>query len=181
MRLKVLHWIENIITVVLLICIGLSLFVIIKVKSNYEQIPSLMGYRLMTILTGSMRPAIEPGDMVITKSKDINSIMVGDVITYKSNYNVYVTHRVVEIINNNGDIALKVKGDANNIADQSLVKAQQLIGAQIFRIPYGGYVAKFASSKKGIILFIVIPVLLLVGGEIRNIIIELRKRKQPQL
>jgi signal peptidase len=82
--------------------------------------PRVLGYQTLTMLTGSMAPLINPGDVVVTAPAPIHDIKVGDIITYHipvEDQRVE-THRVTEITANaDGSIAVKTKGDANNGVD----------------------------------------------------------------
>jgi signal peptidase len=82
--------------------------------------PRVLGYQTSTMLTGSMEPLINPGDVVVTVPTPVSAIRVGDIITYHipvEDHRVE-THRVVEILTNqDGTTAVRTKGDANNGAD----------------------------------------------------------------
>jgi len=82
--------------------------------------PRVFGYQTSTMLTGSMSPLINPGDVVVTVPTPISEIHVGDVITYRipiEDHRVE-THRVAEILANaDGSIAVRTKGDANRGTD----------------------------------------------------------------
>src|SRR6478736_6871216 len=61
--------------------------------------PHLFDYRTSTMLTGSMAPGINPGDMVVTQPKPTADLEVGDVISYQipvEDHRVE-THRVASI------------------------------------------------------------------------------------
>ncbi|GAB2854528.1 signal peptidase I [Nocardioides pacificus] len=82
--------------------------------------PHLFGYRTITMLTGSMAPMINPGDVVISVPHPAESVEVGDVITYQIPVedNRIETHRITKVIEKkDGSIAIKTKGDANNGVD----------------------------------------------------------------
>jgi signal peptidase I len=81
--------------------------------------PHLLGYRTSTMLTGSMAPGIEPGDIVVTVPKPATDLEVGDVITYQipvEDHRVE-THRVTEVQRQHGAVVFRTKGDANENAD----------------------------------------------------------------
>ena len=82
--------------------------------------PRVLHYQTSTMLTGSMAPLINPGDVVVTAPTPVSAIRVGDIITYHipvEDHRVE-THRVVEILTNqDGTTAVRTKGDANNGAD----------------------------------------------------------------
>src|SRR3546814_8282824 len=62
-------------------------------------IPKATGSTSLTVLTGSMSPAIPPGSIVLVKPTDPSTIEAGEVITYQAEPGkaAYVTHRVVEV------------------------------------------------------------------------------------
>lgn len=82
--------------------------------------PRLMGYQTTTMLTGSMSPGINPGDVVVAGQAPVADIKVGDVITYHipiEDQRVE-THRVVEIkTGDDGLTTVRTKGDANQGID----------------------------------------------------------------
>ena len=58
----------------------------------------IMGYRVYTVITGSMEPELSVGDMLYVKPVDPSTIKVGDDITFVLNEDLVVaTHRVVRI------------------------------------------------------------------------------------
>lgn len=82
--------------------------------------PRLLGYQTSTMLTGSMSPLINPGDVVVTKPVTVADIRVGDIITYSIPVEDLriETHRVTEVtVNTDGTTAVQTKGDANNGVD----------------------------------------------------------------
>lgn len=82
--------------------------------------PHVFGYRTATMLTGSMSPQINPGDVIVSVPKPAEDVRVGDVITYHipvEDHRVE-THRVVKVSNGeDGSIAVRTKGDANEGVD----------------------------------------------------------------
>lgn len=82
--------------------------------------PHLLGYRTVTMLTGSMAPGINPGDVVVTMQQPAHDVAVGDIVTYQipvEDHRVE-THRVVKVTHDvSGRLAIVTKGDANNGAD----------------------------------------------------------------
>ena len=82
--------------------------------------PRVLGYRTATMLTGSMSPMINPGDVIVSTPKPASEVKVGDVVTYYipvEDHRVE-THRVVKVTKDaNGRLAIVTKGDANAKAD----------------------------------------------------------------
>ena len=78
--------------------IVISMLVIILVNnfmSKSDSIFKAVGFRTYSILSGSMEPEINTGDLAIVKSIDAEDVKVGEIITFKYEGKV-VTHRVVE-------------------------------------------------------------------------------------
>lgn len=92
------------------------------------------------VLTGSMAPAINTGDVIITTPIARKVPQVDDVIAYQAKRfngeNVAVfSHRII-----GGDIesGFIVKGDANKSPDPQKPKAEEILGVVFFVIPFIG-------------------------------------------
>jgi signal peptidase len=136
---------------------------------------TILGFQLMTVLSGSMEPALKAGDVIVVNETVPEKIKVEDIITYQVAEEVVVTHRVKEIVSSAEGIRFKTKGDANKIEDGLLIEEEQLLGRVVFRIPYGGYLADFVRSRLGYAFFIVIPVVILFCEEAKKIFGLVRK------
>lgn len=104
--------------------------------------PRVLGYQTSTMLTGSMAPLINPGDVVVTAPTLVSDIRVGDIITYHipvEDQRVE-THRVTEILTNkDGTTSVRTKGDANNGVDPWTATLQgSTIDRHVLTVPYVG-------------------------------------------
>lgn len=155
-RRQALHW------------IGLFVLVGVLVPFVIYAVPGMIGGEASyVVLSGSMEPSISTGDVVIVDAADPASIEEGDVITYtRSEGETPTTHRVVDILEENGGLAFQTQGDANDQPDASAVQASQVHGSVMLTIPYIGYVISFVNTPLGLVALIVVPVLLLVVSEI---------------
>ena len=82
--------------------------------------PHMLGYRTMTMLTASMAPEIDPGDVTIVTPIAISEVTEGMVITYHKPIEDHslVTHRVVSVQTTpDGSVTVQTKGDANEAID----------------------------------------------------------------
>ncbi len=82
--------------------------------------PHVLGYRTAGMLTGSMAPGINPGDVVIDTPLAADRMRVGMIITYHIPIDDHrvVSHRVIAVHTAaNGVISFNTKGDANAAAD----------------------------------------------------------------
>ena len=103
--------------------------------------PRLMGYQTATMLTGSMAPLINPGDVVVTAPMASSDLRAGDIITYSIPVEDrrVVTHRVVEILAETGTTAVRTKGEANAGADPWTATLQgDTVYRQVAVIPHLG-------------------------------------------
>ena len=163
---KVLTIIGTILCIILLPILIINLTLIAKSYLNEDEVPSLGGVFPMIVLTDSMYPEISAGDLIICNTAEPEEIRVDDVISFfdpMGSGTSVVTHRVLEIVQEDGQLSYRTKGDNNNAEDQVLVPQDNLVGIYRSRIPGLGNVAMFMQTTPGLILCIVCPVLLMVG------------------
>lgn len=167
---KVWSFVSNIMVVILIILLVVLVFFTISPKKTKGGIPGLGGLQLMVVLSGSMKPVFNEGDVIIVRPAPVSNIKKGDIITFKDpeDPNRAVTHRVTDIRRDKG-LVFKTKGDANNTADRLAVPAGNIIGRMEIRIPYLGKVMEFAKTKKGLVWLIIAPGILVILSEIRYI------------
>jgi signal peptidase len=82
-------------------------------------LPRLGAYRTLTVLSGSMKPAFGPGDLIVTRPQPVSTLKVGDIITYHipvADHHLE-THRVVRLWRKGDHVTVVTEGDANLHAD----------------------------------------------------------------
>ncbi len=130
--------------------------------------PGLVGGDDTYIVTsGSMSPTIETGDVILTQDISADEIETGDIITFhdgNSDDSGYVTHRVVDIVDEDSERYFELQGDANNNPDEGLVPAEYAQGDLHWHIPYLGYLLLFARSSLGLLVLVIGPGLALVAS-----------------
>ena len=135
----------------------------------------------MIVLTDSMHPKIESGDLIICNTAEAEDIKVNEVISFfdpAGNGTSIVTHRVIEIVEEDGEIYFRTRGDNNNTEDKELVPAENLVGVYKMRIAGAGHIAMFMQSTAGLIVCVVLPIILLVGYDlVRRRIYEKSKKE----
>lgn len=186
---KVLNRIGKIISsalfVILMLIIALIIIYIVRIKvlASSGRLGEVRT-NFYTILTQSMYPKIQAGDIIITYRNDNDIYNVDDVITFVSTANasngITITHRVIEVSTLNGEYYYRTKGDNNNTADSSSVKANNVIGKVIFKIPKAGYIQQFLVTRTGWIVAIVLPCLGIVIYDILKIFRLAGKKKQKK-
>lgn len=152
----------------LLTMVVLAFFLIRSKVSN--RAPSIGGYSMYVVMSGSMNPAFDTGSLVMEKQVDKSILKSGDIITYvpANSQNVSVTHRIVKV--NKGDkLSFITKGDANNVNDAETIYPENVLGKVVFSIPYIGYLMYYVRTKLGTMLLIIVPGALIMLYEIRNL------------
>ena len=90
----------------------------------------------VAVLTGSMNPSINEGDLLIISKCSIETVKPFDIVEFEVR-NYSIVHRVIRIENNR----LVTKGDNNLSIDKERVTSDNLTGCLKFKIPYLGYPA----------------------------------------
>ncbi len=174
-----------IICIILIPLLVINLTLIIKSYTNSDEVPNFAGYLPMFVLTDSMYPEIQGGDLIICHTIDANEVEEGDIIAFfdpASSSNSVVSHRVVEIESENGELYFKTKGDNNSIADADLVPEENIVGKCVYIIPHAGNVAMFMQTTQGLIVCIVCPLaILIIYDVIRRRIYEKNKEKDTDV
>ena len=78
-------------------------------------------------------------------NEDIYNLKVNEIVQYKYESHV-VVHRIVKVIDNNGDRLFITKGDYNDTPDKKPVRPEQIIGVVNIKIPLIGYPAVWFSE-----------------------------------
>lgn len=149
--------------------VGLAVLAAVVFIFLATAIPQLVGAdNSYLVQSDSMSPAIDAGDVVFVYDTQPEQIAEGDVITFEqagAGESDRVTHRVVEVIERDGERQFRTKGDANEDPDPSPVPASRVIGVVGFHVPLIGYVTSFAQTRLGILALVVVPAVLLVVSE----------------
>ena len=163
MILKIFKFIINAIMVLLII---IGVFVV------FSFVPFPGNYKIFTVQSGSMQPAIKTGSLIFVRPEKEYSI--NDVVTRTTiDPKITITHRIVEKNIADGQTVFKTRGDANNAADSENVPQNSIIGKVLLAIPFLGYPVSYAKTTQGIILLIVIPAVIIIYDELSKIKAEI--------
>ncbi|WP_129688899.1 signal peptidase I [Gottfriedia acidiceleris] len=161
---KVWKWFSLLLVMMLVIGSGTVIYFFAKSKGNVEKVPSILGYKPLIVLSNSMKPTFQAGDLVLIKVN--REPKLNDVVTYKRTDGTFITHRIVRMTMKDGKPLFVTKGDGNNLEDDGYVAKEHILGVETFSIPNVGYISKFFSSWFGFFLLIELPLLLVVILEI---------------
>ncbi len=167
---------------ILLPILILNVTLIIRSYTHSDEIPSIGGIFPLIVLTDSMYPEIESGDLIICHTIAAEDVKVGDIICFfdpMGKGTNTVTHRVVEITETEeGELAFVTKGDFNNTNDLEPAPASKLVGVYQRRLPGFGNVAMFMQTTTGLIVCVVLPALVLVAIDLLRTRRYEKKHKQ---
>lgn len=156
---KLVYGIINTISVLIIAAAVFVLIVVLLTKPG--KAPSIVGFTLFRITTGSMAPTYDIDSMIVVKETDPSEIQEGDVISFYSSDpaldGAVNTHRVVEIEQDEDQYIYTTKGDGNNVADQYKVKSEYLIGKVIWSSVLLGKISRLASNPLIFIPVILVP------------------------
>lgn len=143
---------------------------------------SFFNYRMFTVITGSMKPKYDIGDVLIAKETDPAKIKVGDAITYLGNRNDFtgkvVTHEVIKIEQTpDGKYYFHAKGLANLVEDP-IVSEDQVYGVVIHRTWILSTIYKIVSTTLGFFLFVIIPLMFIITSEMISSLLAKEEAKR---
>jgi signal peptidase I len=117
------------------------------------------------VLSGSMRPGLQPGDIVVTQRVPVGDLHVRDVIVFHppNESQQQTVHRIVNLHVRNGTTHITTRGDANSINDPEVTALRGVTAYRVVRVvPLVGYPAVWLSDGHHGLLAIGLGVLLLV-------------------
>ena len=116
--------------------------------------------------------------MVLLGPVSASQVQVGDIIAY-SHGNAEVCHRVIAI-DQGPPLLFTTKGDANKSPDSTQVTAGDLSGRLVLTIPFAGYIIWFIKTPPGLFLTIVIPLLFILGTELKALLFDEKEDDAPR-
>lgn len=130
------------------------------------------GIRIFNVVSGSMEPVFERGDILMVKETDPNIITVGQDIVYKGREGQVdgkiITHRVVNIENKKDGKVFHTQG-INNMSEDPEVKPDQILGVVKYRFVILSYINKLMYNMYFFYAAVIIPLGLIVFLEFKNI------------
>jgi len=140
--------------------------------------PSIAGYKICIVMSGSMEPAVKVGSVAVVKHLAAEEVRPGDIITFRGEYGGGLTTHRVDYVETENGLLFYTKGDANEALDPLPVKAQQLVGRVAFTVPGLGYLFAYTRTREGLIILFGLAVLIAAGGPVRSCLAGKERRKQ---
>ena len=135
--------------------------IMIKANIHPDKVPDVFGYKPMIVLSGSMETAIHTGDLAFVKIVDTTTLKQGDVIAFRNEEDTVTTHRIVEIVFEDGKQYFRTKGDANSSEDLDLVKMEDVEGIYVGKLSGVGNFLMFMQQPIGLVTALLI--ILVIG------------------
>lgn len=145
-------------------CMALLIIGAITFAQSDDVEKSVFGFRYYYIKTASMEPDLPVGSVVLTRVTPPEDIKIGDDITVyigDGKDDTYLTHRVVEVLTENGEISFRTKGVNNKSNDPTPFSAALLTGKVILCVPFIGTVMTFVQTQLIFVIGIFVLLLLL--------------------
>ena len=146
----------------------LIIFAVVQKTSDNRK--SIGGIKIFTVITGSMIPVYDIGDILIVKEVLPKEIKVEDDIVYQGEKGSFkgktITHRVISIKKKeDGNYGIITKGVANLSQDPE-INQTQVLGKVIFKVPIMSFILKVITN---IYVWMFIPVIILIRKNIKKI------------
>jgi signal peptidase len=144
-------------------------------------IGTLGGYGLFTLSMGtssplvvvtseSMEPTLYRGDLLILQARAPEDIHLNDIVVYQENDGSWhdgpIVHRVVEIVEVEGEYFYYTKGDNNAMPDPNERTYDEIVGVVVATIPWLGNISLFLRTTTGFVTMIVIFAIILIVPEL---------------
>lgn len=164
-RKKILGVVWWIIAAFLAVCAAIVIYQRYIKKDNGVY---LFGYTAYVVLSGSMHPAIEVGDIVVVSRADQSELSAKDIVTFTDGDGNTVTHRIIEVVVSDGVRYYKTKGDGNNAADVGLITYNDIKGKYRFKLGGAGFIVDAVFTPLGAVLLATLISLILFNSSRLN-------------
>ena len=183
---KVLLWI-------LIILCALFIVLTLSQKQSNDGLAKLFGYSPLAVQSNSMKgdgeDNFQQGDLLFVKvlsEADKKNLKKGDIITFRDKMimetqTVLNTHRIEEVLDADGKLKFRTKGDNNNEIDANDRYAGDVVALyKGTKIAGAGRVLDFLNSKWGFLFCLVLPLALFFLWRVIKLIMAIRAYKTVQ-
>lgn len=117
-----------------------------------------------------MEPTLNVDDVVIVKACKLEELLEGDIITFTHEGRT-ISHRILYILEDDGQLKFQTKGDHNEIPDNYVIDGSQIYGKMLFKINGLGGIVQYIQNISGLVNGLIL--VLIVFG-----LISLRDKKK---
>ena len=173
--MKVFKRILSVLGTILLIILLAVVILMFNARISGEA-PSVFGYQVFRVSSGSMEPELMIGDVIIIKEADVEDIQKGDIVTYKGEEgefrDKFITHKMIEdpqLVD--GKYVFHSQGIYKGAIQDPDWYEDQLLGEYVCKVPYIDSVYSFFLKPYGLITFVLI-IIVLFGYELISLIVS---------
>ena len=155
----------------------LNLLTIIFTNTGLSEKLHWIPYAFLSVESGSMRPAINEGDLILIHSDPYESLAVGDTVTFYRNSG-FITHRIIRT-----EGSRFVTQGLSNAVEDSSIGPEEYIGKVLKVFPGLGDFAKLMRSPLVLALLVLLLLVVFFGGPVISFIydrISKEKRAFPK-
>lgn len=171
---------------VLIFIFGLVIFVSV-LGATAGEVPSVFGFSVLQVSTGSMEPEYMTGSVVVVRKSDVKELKVGDVISFYSMDETISgkvnTHRIIKIdyMLDGDEPIFTTQGDRNELPDKDKVHAVNVIGKVVYDLgTVSGSIISVLQNPNVIFFVIVLPLIFITFSEAINLVTLIAKHKYGQ-
>lgn len=173
--MKVFKKILSILGTILLVILLAVVIVMFNARLSGEA-PSVFGYQVFRVSSGSMEPELMIGDVILIKEAEPQDIQKGDIVTYKGEEgdldDKFITHKMIEdpqLVD--GRYVFHTQGIYEGAVPDPDWYEDQLLGEFVCKIPFIDSVYSFFLKPYGLITFVLI-IIVLFGYELIALILS---------
>lgn len=127
-------------------------------------VAGLSGIRVRVEQTGSMAPALHPGDLVLVRTTPVSAIRIGDVIGVRDASGRVIVHRVERLDGDAGFIRVHTRGDANPTGEDWRIPRAADVALVEGKLPRLGAVVDAAKGPVAALIVLIAGVLLAISA-----------------
>jgi len=160
----------------------LIVFIVLFVTNlilSFEENTHILGIYMFNIVSESMEPTLDKNDVVFVKKCNVSKLKKGDIITFEQDGRV-ISHRIIDIIKQNGILKFETKGDNNKIADPDKVSEEQVYGKVLCRVKKVGQVVSYIQNARGFINVVIFAIIVYILVSLRDNQKNTRKMKRKK-
>lgn len=150
-----------------IILVILMILFIINIILSFEENTHIFGIHIFNIISESMEPTLEKNDIVIVQKCKESQLHKGDIITFLQDEKI-ISHRILNIVKENGITKYETKGDNNKITDSNKVEFEQIYGKVVFKIKNIGQIVNYIQNIRGFINIIILAIIIYIFVSLRD-------------
>ena len=171
--------------IVLIFLVSICVIIANATAKEGEQ-PSIFGFVISSVQTDSMEDTIMVGDIIVGKVPNEDTVInEEDIIMFHDQVNgqrVVKTHRVIEVENIGGVNCYTTKGDNPTVGiDPGFRTDNDIVAVYKLRIPAVGSVIDFLKKPVGFVIFLVIPLLAIIGWQVYKLVVIYMEAKREKI